>query len=161
MTVQTFGVTYSTVKAHFFPQHQGFSANTTPSSTTVTEEILWVASDLDAKLRAKAVDPASIVASSAAYYWCAQTIALKVAAKISRSVSGADPAIAKAWQTDHEARLKQLKNEGVSTLGDGAVATGGANPGGPTDHISTLGLDIGDTSLASDVIPPLRKSDEL
>lgn len=161
MTIQTFGVTYTTVKNHFFPQHQGFSTNTTPSSTTVTEDITWAAADLDGKLRQRDIDPGSITTNSAAYYWCAQTLALMVAAKVARSVTGSDPKVAQAWKGELVDRLKALSDQGVAALGDGATATGPSQALGPTDHIDELSLDVGDTSLASDATPIFRQKDLL
>ena len=159
---QTFGITYDTVRRHFFPQISAWSPSTNPTQATVTEEVLWKAGDLDGALRTKNIDPTSVVASSAAYNWCAQTLALMVASKVGAVMAQADPAVLKRWQAELKGRLDNLREIGVSALGDGATASDtDDSPDGPTEHIDEYGLTIGDTSDMSTSEPIFRRDDVL
>jgi hypothetical protein len=162
VAVSTFAVTPEMVRNSFFPHVASFSTTTRPNLVTVEREVSWAAADLDARLQAKSVSAASITdTTSAAYFWCQQTIALGVAIALVGVMSGTNPELVKSWTANLEARLTKLETQGVSALGPGASASGGSEALGPTDHISELGLDVGDTLLASSVAPVLRRDDLL
>lgn len=162
MTVSTFAVTSEMVRTSFFPHLLPFSTTTNPTSTAVTREISWAAAHLSAALDAKSITDSSITdATSAAYYWCQYTIALSVAVALIGVMSGADPALAQRWAETLATRFKALETQGAAALGPGVTAGGSSEALGPTDHISELGLDVGDTSLASSVAPVLRRDDLL
>lgn len=162
MSVSTFGVTAEMVRASFFPHLDAFGTATSPTATTVAREINWCAAELNGRLKTKDITPSAIAdTASAAYYWCQQTVALMVAVALLRVMSGADPDVAKAWMALRDDRLTKLEQQGVAALGDGASTTGSSEALGPTDHISELGLDVGDADDASDVIPALRRGDML
>ena len=158
----TFGVTADSVRSHFFPQANAFSTNSSPTLATVTARVGWAASDLDGALRMKGVDPVAIAtATDAAYLWCAKTLSLMAARELLSVMTGQDPAWAKSIQADVKARLDALQTLGVDVLGSGAVAASGDDGVGPTTHIDENDLDTGDPTLISDVVPRLRRSDEL
>lgn len=162
MTVPTFAVTAEMVRTSFFPHLLPFSTTTNPTSAAVTREINWAAADLEGRLLAKSVTASAITdATSAAYYWCQYTIALTVAVSLIGVMSGADPELAKRWAETLGKRIEALETQGVTAIGSGATASGGSEALGPTDHISELDLDVGDTALASSVEPYLRRDDLL
>lgn len=166
--IQTFGVTYSTVRQDYFPQFTGeWSATSNPTSDTITRWIADAGADLAGRLRLKSmtalaiatgVDPAS---PTEAYAWCRRTIGLIVAVRVVPVQSaGGNGELETEWKDDLQHRFHLLEEHGDTVLGDGAAAAG-TSPEGPTSHISQLNLDTGDPSLASDVIPRLRRSDKL
>ena len=162
MSVSTFGVTADLVRRHFFPSFQPWGVDTSPSSVTVGEEVTWAASDLDGQLRTKGVDPSSITdATSAAYTWCAKTLALMVACAVVRAMTGTDPKLAVGLQKQLDERLARLLKLGVDALGQGASDSGASPAQGPLSHITQLGLSVGDTGLASTAAPIFRKDDFL
>jgi hypothetical protein len=160
--VNVFGVTHDTVRRHHFPGIQSFSLGSAPTSTTVTEKIGSAAADLAGKLTLKGIDAATIIdTASAAYAWCAETLRIATAVKLLQIISGVDADLAKAWKSELKDRYELLAEQGVDAMGGGASTTDLGGPDGPNTHISELSLDTGDDGLASDVIPPFRKDDQL
>lgn len=163
MAIQVFGVTYQKVRAHHFPQMQvDFSVHSNPTAATVAEMIEASAAELAGALRKEGLSATTLVADTAseAYSWCAETIRLGAAARVIGAMTQQDPEVAKAWLKRYEARLEALDEGGAEILGDAAVPSdGGGN--GPRTHIQSLGLDVGSSDLASDLIPTFRRSDKL
>jgi len=158
----TFGVTADTLHDQFFPQANRFSTNSSPTLSTVTTRILWAASDLDGALTSKNINGSSITdATSAAYLWCSKTIHMMAACELINVMTGVDPEWAKKLERDTQARFKAIEVQGIAALGSGVTALAGEDGVGPSTHIDEFNLDAGDTTLASDVIPPFRKSDGL
>lgn len=157
-----FGVTHDTLRRHHFPGLQAFSSTSAPSAQTVTEKIASAAAELDGALSRKGITGDDIVdTASAAYAWCAETLRLMTAVKLLQIISGVDPDLAKAWRAEKKERLELLADQGTGALGGGASSDDLGEPDGPNTHIAELSLDTGDDSLASDVIPPFRKDDQL
>jgi hypothetical protein len=162
MTIQTFAVDADSIRRHYFPHLDSFSASTSPTLATVTERITRAAARLSGQLYMRNVDPTTIVdTTSPAWAWCQETLSLIVAIRLAQVVSGANSEAVKAWQADLTERFHVLSDSGEAALGGGADAFGLSESAGPTDFISELSLDVGDTSLASDVSPVLRRSDLL
>lgn len=167
MTIRVFGVTATTVRQDQFPQWSGeFSASTNPTSTTVGRWIDEAAAELAGVLRLKASSADAVYAlgsSTEPYVWCRQTLTLGVAARVAKVATGATPDIAKDLQAQFERRLKLLEEHGVEMLGPGITVSDSTDePQGPTSHIDDLDLDVGeDLGLESDLIPVLRRSDQL
>jgi hypothetical protein len=161
MAISTFGVTYSAVQAHHFPQLSNFSTTSNPKATTVTEMISASAATLAGKLRAEGLTPSAIeaVTSSEGYAWCAEAVRLGAAIRVLPAMTGVDPAVAKAWQATLDAKWEALAALGYLALGDASAPSQEAD--GPRSHISNHGLDTGDTADVSDVIPTFRRSDVL
>jgi hypothetical protein len=161
MAIATFGVTYSTVRAHHFPQIADFSANSNPTSTTVTQMVSASAAELGGKLRAEGLTPSSLEsdASSEAYAWCAETVRLGAAIRAIKAMTGQDPAVCQAWERVLKERFDTLASLGHLALGDASAPSEQAD--GPRSHISNHSLDTGDTDDISDVIPVFRRSDAL
>lgn len=163
MALSLFGVTYSTVRAHHFPQLSNFSVNSHPTLTTVGEMVDASAAELAGRLRSKGINPATISAASAtypeAYAWCADATRMGAAARAYRAMSGQDPEVARALEARLEALWRQLDEYGYLALGDAPAPSEEVN--GPRTHISSLSLDTGDELDASDVVPTFRRSDAL
>ncbi len=164
MTIATFGVDAGSVRRHHFPQWPDFSTASSPTLATVGEFITEAAADLAGRLELKSLSPATIAADTAseAYSWCAKTLRLAVAIDVLAASTSANPELAKKWQVLLDGRYELLEKYGATAMGVGAAATDDSDePEGPTSHISELDLDTGNDSDASDVIPRLRRSDEL
>lgn len=164
MTVATFGVTADKVRAHHFPHIPAFDTNSSPSAATVLEKIYEKAAELQGRLLKESVSAAGVEALGATagpYLWCRETLKLMVAVEVGRDMTGADPALVKAWESRLALRLKRLEADSATELGDDSLTTTPSDPDGPTSHISELGLDVGDTSEASDVVPVFRRKDRL
>ena len=162
MALNTFGVTPDRIRRHYFPHIDAFSANSSPTLVTVTERIDSAAARLAGQLLLKNIDPDSgITAGSYAYTWCAETVCIIAAIRLTETMTGQAPAVVESWRKDLEERFELLSKNGETALGGGADAFGTSESAGPTDFISELSLDVGDTSLASDVTPHLRRSDQL
>lgn len=163
MALQTFGVTAAKVAAHHFPQLSGgFSANSSPTTTTVGEMIDAEAARLAGKLRAKAVTPSTVDNSSTypeAYNWCADTIRLGAAVRAARAMVGQNPAVVDAWEKELAARYADLTKHGYIALGDAPEPSESAT--GPRTHIDELSLTTGtsDTTLVSSAEPTFRIKD--
>lgn len=161
MTASTFDVTAASVKAHHLPLLDGFSASSSPSLATVTEMVTEESARLAGALALEAIDASAITAASAAHYQCKRILRLMVAVRVIQSMTGGQPELLKAWATEIEAWLAALGEGGATFLGDGATATGDADPDGPTTHINTYGLTKDTSSSMSTVVPRLRRDDEL
>lgn len=162
MAVSTFGVTYSAVKNHHFPQLGGdFSTTTKPTATTVGEMIDAEAADLEGALLAKDLVASTLDddTASAAYKWCAETIRLGAAVRALQAMLTADPEVVKAWQAKLNARYKKLEDKGGIVLGIAEDASDLSS--GPRSHITTHSLDTGDDQDISDVVPVFRRNDPL
>jgi hypothetical protein len=162
MAVSTFGVTFSTVHAHYFPSLSVFGAATTPLSGTVTEMIEAEAALLAGRLAAEGVAAATISAASStypnAYAWCSYVVRLGAAIQAHRAMSG-DSETIDDWVELLAARYKDLADQGGIILGDAPTPSEDAN--GPRTHLVNHDIDTGDTDLISDAIPTFRRSDEL
>jgi hypothetical protein len=162
MTISTFEVDPDRVRDDYFPHiTAGFTADSPPTEETVTRWVTEAGAELEGRLLQKSINTEDITdADSSEYVWCAQTLTLMVAIRAARVMTGQSPEVVKAWQAELEARWEALSTDGEIALG---MDTSGSDsePEGPTDFISELGLDVGDTADASDVIPALRRSDEL
>jgi hypothetical protein len=159
----TFGVTAETVRSTYLPHSQPLSTTTVPTLASVTRQILQSAGYLQGLLDDRSVDTNSITdATSAAYLWCQSYIELRVAVRLIRTMSGLDPAVTQAWVDELDTMEKAVDTQGVGALGPGATQNdGGVEALGPFDHISVYGIDTGDETLISDVVPQLRRSDDL
>ncbi len=164
MTVQVFGVTHATVRAHCFPRLDAFSATTSPTSTTVTEKISVAAARIYAALTAEEIDAATVYAlgsSDASYIICADIIRKLTA--LSLRIPCDDPAVPDGWQKEVDAFFAMLAENPAAALAndDLSSSSSDSDPDGPTHHIDEYGIDIGDTADASSAEPVLRKDDEL
>lgn len=160
MALTLFGVTADKVRLHYFPQNDEFSADTTPSSTTVGEFIDQEAGRLAGALLVKSITAADVITPSPAFYMCAAQLEMMVALRTLGVMTGQNPELAKAWQVQITEWFSRLTKDGYLFLGDADLEPA-SNPDGPTTHITTYELDTGDTDLASDLIPRLRRSDIL
>jgi len=160
MALTLFGVTADKVRLHYFPQNDEFSANTTPSATTVGEFIDQEAGRIAGALLIKGITAADIVSPSPAYYACAAQLEMMVALRTLGVMSGQNPELAKAWQARIGDWFARLDRDGYLILGD-ATLQPQSNPDGPTTHILVYGLDTGEISDASRLVPRLRRDDEL
>lgn len=163
MAIVTFDVEPTHVHDDFFPQTTDYTANTAPSLTTVERWIQQEAALLAGKLALKSISAEGVFErgdEDTAFVWCAYTITLAVAVRVARVVTGLDPDIAKAWAADLKQRYADLDDSGELALGFDSSGSA-SEPEGPTDHISELDLDVGDTSEASSVAPALRRDDTL
>lgn len=163
MTVETFGVTADSVRAHHFPHLSAFSASTSPSSTTVGEMITVEAARLTGALFSEAIPTSAIVSGTAAYAACQGILRLCAARRCLEAMTGADPALAKRWDAAIDAWFKQLEAEAGTFLGNSSLSTlEPSNPDGPTTHIDEYELDVSsDTVDPSPATTPLRKDDVL
>jgi hypothetical protein len=160
MAITTFGVTPNSLRDHHFPR-AAFSAQSSPTATTVGSAIDSAAAELAGYLSSEGVTPSSITAGAypAAFAWCAETVRLGAAYRTAQSGTATDPEVAKAWREEYQARLKRLEDYGASALGDAPAPAESSN--GPRTHIDHLGLDTGSELDASDAIPVFRRSDSL
>lgn len=162
MTVSIFAVTYSKVRAHYFPQLSDFSGSTNPTSTTVGEMIDAEGARLAGALSKVGVSASTVSADAgatypAAYAWCQDTLRLGAAVRVARAMSGTS-AVSERWQTELDGRYEDLLDNGAVALGD-APTTAAAS--GPRSHIHRLGLDVGDDADASPLDTKFRRSDQL
>lgn len=162
MSINTFDVDVARVRDDFFPHiTAGFTENSSPKAETVERYVSEEAATLAGKLRQKSISTDDIDdPESPEWVWCARVVTLMVAIRTLQVMSGQNPAVADAWEKRLAGLLEDLSENGELALG---MDTSGSDsePDGPTDFISELGLDTGDTSDASDVIPALRRSDAL
>lgn len=162
MSINTFDVDPDRVRDDFFPHvTAGFTTDSPPTWETVDRWVTEAATTLQGKLLQKSIAADDITdTESPEWVWCAETVTLIVAIRAARVMTGQSPEVAKAWADDLKARLEDLDQRGELALG---IDTSGSNsePDGPTDFISEYSLDTGDSADASDVIPALRRSDEL
>lgn len=162
MAVATFAVTPETVRDRWLPQREAFSAGSVPTSAGVTVAIEEHAAVLQGWLLKEAINASAITdAASAPYKQCQKVLKMMVALEILQTSTSGDPELAKALQKAVDKWHDALEEDGATFLGDDTLSTSSSDPDGPTTHIDELDLDVGDTSLASDVAPVLRRSDEL
>lgn len=159
----TFGVTVSTVRQNRFPHLGEFGANTAPSSAAVGVFLYQAASRLEGKLLLEKIVASSISdVTSAAYFWCQETLELMVAVRISQVALGSDNGLAQSWREELRERFEELDEGGAQALGAGASITGTpSDPDGPTTHISEFGLTVDEADNMSTVVPRLRRDDKL
>jgi hypothetical protein len=163
MTIATFGVTATMMRADYFSQLGEFSTDSNPSSTSVDRYIQQKGAELAGKLRAEEQSPSAIEAltTSEAFLWCQETLCLLVACRIAEDMQQAKPPLADTWEKRLLERLAGLADDAVGTLGQGS-ATPTEQPDGPNTFIDTLDLDTShNESCASSVDMPLRKDDRL
>lgn len=161
-SVNAFGLTVASVRAHMFPHWGDFSNNSNPTTTTVGEIITEEAGDLASRLYREAVAASSITDStSAPYLWCAKTLRLMVALRILRASTQQEPELNRAWVDELKLRLELLAADGATALGDASLQTGASDPDGPTSHISVYGLTTDDADDMSTTAPRLRRDDAL
>lgn len=153
-----FGVTAASLYARHFPQLSAPTTDSNPSLATVLEIIDEQAAALSGFLLAEDIDALSLtVSNSAAYLWCRETLRLMAAVQVAACMTQQQVPLLPAWEKQLAARLADLDERGDVVLGLNL----GALPNGPTHHIDTYNLSIGDPYAdASDVIPPFRKNDE-
>lgn len=162
MSIATFGVTAAAVKQHHLPQLADFSANSSPSSTTVGTMISDAAAEVGGVLVRIGVDPADLTADTIPYQRCAGAVRLGAAAAALRASTQANPDGVRELQRLFEKFLKDLEAGGAAWLGDESLDGSDAGPGGPSTHVSRLNLTVDDEAdNASSVAPTLRMSDEL
>lgn len=156
-----FGVTPAKLRRSHFTALGDFSANSNPNTETVTETILEENSDLVGMLLVKGISAASLEEDGNGWSWCAKTLKLMAAIAVGRNMTGLNPDVVVAWEKQLEKRLAKLEADGGLALGED-VGSEDEPPQGPTHHIDTLDLDVGDEADdASDVIPRFRRSDAL
>lgn len=162
MALPVFGVTATTLREHMFPHWGAFSANSSPTSTTVGDIIAEEAGDLAARLYRENVSAASITdAASAPYLWCAKTLRLMAAIRTMRASTQQQPELVTRWMEELDARLKLLSEDGATALGDASLQSGTSDPDGPTSHISVYSLEVDDPDDMSTTVPRLRRDDAL
>lgn len=164
MTVSVFGVNADDVRRHHFPATSSFDTTTSPTETTVTEMISSAGARLAGKLRLKSIDPKSITdATSEAYVWCADTIRLDTATRISPTTSGIDPQEHQRRIDELRDRYKDLSEGGADALGAGASANETkSEPEGPITFLTENdNIKTGDYDDASSAEPRLRLGDAL
>ncbi|MBL8909868.1 MAG: hypothetical protein JNM17_04100 [Archangium sp.] len=160
MALQTFSVTAESVRKHHFPQADAFSTTSRPSEATVLEAIDEEAGKLAGKLNTEGVTVADD-ATKAAFVSCRAQLRMMVALRIARDMTGVDPELSRAWKKEVIEWFLALEESNADALGDGASNATELEPDGPTDHIQTLNLDTGNDDDASDLIPVLRRKDDL
>lgn len=162
MSINTFDVDPDRVRDDYFPHLvAGFTPDSPPTRETVERWCTEEAGELAGKLMQKSISPDDITDDeSPEWVWCSRTVTLMVAIRALPVMVGQNPEVGRLWAEQLSARLKSLSELGEMALG---MDTSGSDsePDGPTDFISEYGLDTGDSADASDVIPALRRSDEL
>ncbi len=162
MALPAFGVTAGTVRAQMFPHWADFTANSSPTATTVADIITEESGDLVARLYRENVTASSIGgADTAPYQWCAKTLRLMVALRILRASTVQEPQLAEAWKAELDERLKLLGEEGATAVGDSTLQSGTSDPDGPTSHVSVYGLTTDESTNMSTTVPRLRRDDAL
>jgi len=161
MSITVFGVTAQSIRDHHFPQleAQAFSAYSRPTSTAVGEMVDEAAAELAGKLAAEDITAADITSGDypVAYAWCRATVRLSAALRVLRAMANQDPEVAKAWQTQLDARYAELAAMGAVALGDAPLPSQPSN--GPRSHVSAYSLDTGDDEDLSTLEPKFRRDD--
>lgn len=157
-----FGVTPAAVKSRHFPQWGAFTTGTNPSLATVLEIIDEQAAVLEGKLAAESIAASAItIVNSGAYLWCRKALRLMVALEILPIATQQVPPLSNKWQEKLDAMWKDLDEKGELALGSG-VSAPAVPPDGPTTHINTYSIDVGDIAGdASTSVPRLRRDDQL
>lgn len=161
MSINTFGVTATKVRAHHFAQLQSeFSSTSNPTATTVAEMISAAASELGGKLRAVGVTPSGITdTASEAYAWAAETVRMATAVRILSVMLGQEAPVTKSLRASLEERYDELADRGYLALGDSAAPS--ENAKGPRSHLRNHNIDVGDSADISDIPTRFRRSDPL
>lgn len=163
MALSLFGATAAVLASDYFPHSGGFNTATKPTEAAVGRAIDRSAAELAGKLAAQGVTAATISGAPstypAAYAWCAETVLLGTAVRVSQAMLQADPEQAKAWAAQLKARFEALEEEGSDALGDAPAGDDSAS--GVSTHISANGLETDDADDMSDCVPRFRRSDEL
>lgn len=161
MALNLFGVTPDAVQRHHFPFSPTFDGTTVPTSATVTEIITAQAARLEGMLQEESIEPDTITdASSSAYLWCADTLRLMAAPWVVYSGLLVEDALLVRLETERDARLAELDDNGFLALGDG-VSAPSIEANGPTTHLDTYGIELPDASESSPIRCVLRRDDEL
>lgn len=161
MSLTLFGTTAAVLRSRYFPQIDAFSVLSSPTAVVVGDIINACAATLDGKLRQEDITPAAITdTTSAAYYWCAETILLASAIKVMQASTHQDPKVLEAWRDELKERYADLAKSGAAALGDG-VSLPATEVDGPLTHIDEHSLDVADETLMSTAEPVFRKDDEL
>lgn len=161
MSINTFDVDPERVRDDFFPHvTAGFTTDSPPTRETVDRWVTEAATTLQGKLLQKSLTSEDITdTESPEWVWCAETVTLIVAIRAARVMTGQSPEVAKAWQEQLDARLKDLQeNAGVAL---GIPSTTGDQPDGPSTYINALGLVDPDPADASTLTPVIRRDDLL
>lgn len=162
MTVSTFGVSASTVRANRYPHLRDFNADTSPTSTSVGVMIDRAAAQLEGKLALESIEADSITdPTSAAYLWCQEVLETLVAIRVAEVATGEDRGLLQVWRDEVKQRWTDLDVGGAAALGSGATSTSSSDPDGPTSHISENGLEVDEASNMSSTVPRLRRDDLL
>ncbi len=162
MANPTYSVVYTDIAAEFFPQvANGFHAQSTPTSTTVTTIIAQAAAELNGVLAEIDITASGIDVSGEpqAFAWCQETVKLGAAYRVARALGSSDTPVAKAWEKSCNARLAALKaNPGIL-----ADATQPTNPTmGLRSFTRALSLETPDsTEYTDNVVPTFRMDDEV
>jgi hypothetical protein len=155
----SFGLDAESVRRHFFPNADAFSASSRPSSSTVAEVIEEEAAAMAGALSLESISADAIAVASSAYRTCRRILRMQVAAKLIRLMSGVDTELAKSWDVSVADWYAKVASGGASFLGDGASTPGEADPDGPTWHGTGLTQDT--QAAQSSTVPALRKDDRL
>lgn len=153
----TFGVTPATVRSHFFPHQDTFSADTVPTESTVTEIIAEKAAELAGHLQVEGIDGSSLTEDSDAYRWCRSTLREMVAIRVVAAGIAADPQVLDDWKTHVARQLDYLDEYGRAALG-GGTSNPTVEPNGPTTHLDVLG--ISSPTVVTTAPDILRSSDD-
>src|SRR4051812_2178317 len=108
------------LRNNYFAHISPFSANSTPTTATVAEMINRKAAHLAGKLAAENASAASIGAAStsAAYFWCQDTVLLATAIQVMPLMTAQNPALLDSWRAELRTRYLDLETNGVTALGD-------------------------------------------
>lgn len=161
MALNDFGVTVESVRKHHFPNADAWTETSRPAESAVAEAIQEEAGVLAGALLLEAIDASTIAQDSPAYVSCRKTLRMMVAMRIVADMTGQDPAVAKKWERAVEKWMDALDEGGDTFLGGGATSTTSSDPDGPTDFIGENSLEVGASADMSDVVPTLRRKDEL
>lgn len=161
MASSLFDVTAESTRRHHLPNLNAFSESSAPALSAVTEAVDEEAAVLAGALALENVDASAITAGSPAWLQCRRVLRMMVALRILRDMRGDNGELSQAWAGEVGRWLKALEDGGASFLGEGATATGTADPDGPTTHINTYGLTKDTSASMSTVVPRLRRDDAL
>lgn len=163
MTIATFGVTVDSVRKHHFPTQNAWSTSSSPSLATVTEMLDVEAGRLAGALLKESIPTSAIVAGTPEYASCQGQLRMMVARRALDAMTGADPAIAKRWDTAIDGWFKSLDADGPTFLGNDDLGTLSlSDADGPTEHLTEYGLAVdSDTLPPSDALNPFRVDDLL
>lgn len=162
MAVQTFGVTASAVRKKHLPMMQDFSTSSAPTLADVGDYINEGAGELEGKLARKGIAAASVALSgitTAGYLWCAKYVRMYAAVEAIANGAACEPEAAKRLSKKLDGLRTDLEDGGAEVLGEGASSSSIATAEGLVTTQDVLGLDVGSTSAASDLVPPFRKRD--